>query len=209
MSVISVNGKAAVGPIKEDKAAHQSQDRVSGLGFRRGSWAEAGPMDVLDCPAVCEEEPHHVHTGQDHEGQAQDTSCDHGAQKGRYLLCTRAFRNAVRQRKYLIDLRGVVGRDNIHDDPDVDQHVEDLKQKESRKNAGGDSGLEPRTPRVAGSDNYSLKHTQQGRCTEGKTLADSEQVEHCLTTSVIQKMSSSKVMYYFWDPTEKKCHDIS
>ena len=74
MSVNYVNGKASVGPVKENKAAHQCQDCVGGPGFGRWSWAEAGPMDMLDCLAMYEEKVYHVHTGPDHEANTQNIS---------------------------------------------------------------------------------------------------------------------------------------
>ena len=74
MFMTYINGKEAITPVKENKAAHLCQDCVGGLGFRRGSWAEAGPVDVLDSLAICEKEVYHVHTGPDHEKHTQEIS---------------------------------------------------------------------------------------------------------------------------------------
>ncbi|KAI5279287.1 Swi/Snf Complex Subunit Smarcc1 [Manis pentadactyla] len=91
-------------------------------------------MDVLDGPAVCEEEPHHVHTGQDHEEHAQDVSYDHAPFKDSYLKPIRFSHATVCQRIFLSDFCGVIRGSNIYDDLDVDQHVDDPEKKERRKN---------------------------------------------------------------------------
>lgn len=75
MSINYVNGKATVSPVKKkNKATHQCQDCVGGFDFRRDSWAEAGPMDMLDCLVVYEEKLYHVCTGPDHETNAENIS---------------------------------------------------------------------------------------------------------------------------------------
>ena len=56
IAVHYVNSKAADSAVKENKAAHQCQDCVGGLGFRRESWAEAGLVEMLDYLVMCEEE---------------------------------------------------------------------------------------------------------------------------------------------------------
>lgn len=72
MFIIYINDKAAAGSVKENKGAHQCQDFVGALGFRRESWAAACLMDVLDCLAMCEEKGYHAHTGPNHEENTQE-----------------------------------------------------------------------------------------------------------------------------------------
>lgn len=77
MSITYINGKAAVGPVKEKKADDQCQNGVGCLSFWRGNWVKTCPMDILDCLAMCEEHYHHVPTGPDHDEQTEEISCNH------------------------------------------------------------------------------------------------------------------------------------
>lgn len=67
-----MNGKTQASSIKENKAAHQQEDKMGGFSFRKRLWREAGTVNMQDDLVMPEQDNHHVETGPNHEEQQED-----------------------------------------------------------------------------------------------------------------------------------------